>query len=167
MKLISNCAEWIDDDLLHFLDTSEKGKLISYTDEYKDHELTKLWMSKGYNLKSVSYSFFFPEDFDRDIELPNILSDAKEFWVSKLKPGDHIPYHYDIFKHPLDNVNRYWMALQDHQQGHIFIYKDKIFKDYKKGDIFQFDRANDWHGACNLGFSNKLTFQFTVIKNEN
>jgi hypothetical protein len=164
VKFIDNYAYWITDDFLNFLNDPSNGRLMFYSEEYKNHELSRLWLSNNYNMDSISYTFLFPEDFNSTIELPKGLSHVKEWWISKLKPGDHIPYHYDTFKHSLDNVKRYWMALNDYQQGHIFIYQETHFKDYKKGDLFEFNKPDDWHAACNLGFTNKLTLQFTIIK---
>lgn len=168
MKFICNCSEWITDEFLNFINDNSKGKRITFSEEYKDHELCKLWISKGYDINKISYTFFFQEDLlDLNISLPESIKNIKEYWVSKLLPGDMIPYHYDTFKHPLSNVKRYWMALQDSEPGHVFVYKDQQFTDYKKGDIFLFETPNEWHGACNIGFTNKLTLQFTVIENEN
>jgi hypothetical protein len=164
VKFIDNYANWITDDFLNFLNYPNNGRLMFYSEEHKNHELSRLWLSNNYNMDSISYTFFFPEDFNSTIELPKKLSHVKEWWVSKLKPGDHIPYHYDTFKHSLDNVKRYWMALGDYHQGHIFIYQETPFKDYRKGDLFEFNKPDDWHAACNLGFTNKLTLQFTIIK---
>lgn len=163
MKLIANYADWITEDFLDFLNDPSNGQQLCYSEEHKDHELARLWICNSYNMSSISYTFFFPEHLQEHMILPDQLSDVKEFWVSKLKPGDHIPYHYDTFKHSLENVKRYWMALTDYQLGHIFIYKDRHFKNYKKGDLFEFQRPDEWHAACNLGFTNKITLQFTTI----
>lgn len=166
MKLIANYSDWITADFLDYLNNPTNGQEIYFKEEQKDHELARLFLSNNYNVNNISYVFFFPEDFSFQVILPSTLSNVKEFWVSKMRPGDHFPYHYDTFKHPLENVKRYWMALSDYEMGHVFIYKDKQFTNYKKGDVFEFDKPDDWHAACNLGFTNKLTLQFTIIENE-
>lgn len=166
MKFICNCASWISDEFLSYINDNSKGKRIVFKEEYSDHELCKLWISKGYDINKISYTFFFKEDFEIPVTLPAEISNAREFWISKLQPGDMIPWHYDTFKHPLAGVKRYWMALQDPEPGHVFFYKDQQFTDYKKGDVFLFERPDEWHGACNVGFTNKLTLQFTVIEDE-
>lgn len=166
MKFIFNCAKWISDEFMSYINDNSKGKRMLFKEEYRDLEICKLWISKGYDINKISYTFFFKEDFETPIVLPEKFKHAREFWVSKLQPGDMIPCHFDTFKHPLTGVKRYWMALQDPEPGHVFFYKDRQFTNYKKGDVFLFDQPDEWHGGCNIGFTNKLTLQFTVIENE-
>jgi hypothetical protein len=75
-------------------------------------------------------------------------------------PGQFTPMHRD--PHTIDiNCKRYWIPLQDYELGHIFIYKDQIITNYKKGDVYTYDDANEIHGAVNLGFTPRVILQIT------
>ena len=69
------------------------------------------------------------------------------------------PMHQDLFKENKPNIRRFWMAMQDSKLGHVFVYEDTTLKNYRAGDLFEFEDPNAWHAACNLGFEPKVSLQ--------
>ena len=47
----------------------------------------------------------------------------------------------------------------DQVRDHIFYNGDEALNNYKAGDLFEFPAADSWHGAANLGFAPKISFQ--------
>jgi hypothetical protein len=51
--------------------------------------------------------------------------------------------------------------LQDYHPGHIFVYKDEMITNYKKGDVYAYTSSTDLHGAANIGHIPRLVLQIT------
>jgi hypothetical protein len=85
-----------------------------------------------------------------------------KWWFSKLNPGDFFPMHVDHFKTE-KNVQRFWMACQDHQMGHVFAYDNSVLQDYRAGDMYEFTDSGMWHAAANLGFAPKISLQIVLF----
>lgn len=116
-------------------------------------------------------SFFnLLEKFDLSFD---ILSDPPPFldhkgkhitwWFSKMSPGQRMPVHIDRAK-PAIEIHKYWMPWTDYQPGHIFTIGDKVIKNYKVGDVYEFNYAGDWHGAANIGHTPRVVLQITDYK---
>jgi hypothetical protein len=54
--------------------------------------------------------------------------------------------------------------MQDYKPGHVFIYENQLFSNYKKGDVFLFESPESIHAAANVGFSPKLTLQVSCVE---
>jgi hypothetical protein len=118
----------------------------------------------GYDLTQTYWYIYEPATLPFNITLP--FDDRTDFlwWGIKMKPGNFMPVHRD--PHTMDPVyhhcKRYWMALQDWEPGHIFMYDREVLVDYKKGDVFAYPDAQEIHCACNIGNTTRLTFHFTT-----
>lgn len=167
MKHIGNCAEWIDAHP-QFLKMVLEGEGEKRPEPQKEDEPWKKdqadrWYNLGYDLKGAGWSMHYWHDLGlnsmEDITLPLELDGNKiEWWFCKINPCSCFPLHVDAFKTEARNFRRIWIAMQDHTEGHIFIYKGKALE-YKRGDIFEFDDPRAWHGAANIGFEPKVTMQ--------
>jgi hypothetical protein len=159
MRFVGNYRSWLDDEILDRIrqGTGERrpGKIEQ---GYQDQTLDR-WKHAGYDLNKLGWEFFYNQHIGRDhIDLP-ITPGIKKYkwWFSKLNPGDFFPMHVDHFKTET-NVVRYWMACEDYKPGHIFVYGTGILQNYCAGDMYEFPR-DMWHGAANLGFEPKISFQ--------
>lgn len=164
MKPVYNCKDWITDELLSELLDPTVGELTPVTqDHYTDHQYL-YWKSQGFNCDRIRFTFIFQDHLKQQLTLPTFFKNVKEFWFSRLMPGDIIPCHSDKFKYDVDKIKRYWMAMQDYTPGHVFIYENQIFANYKKGDVFLFESPESMHAAANIGFSPKLTLQVSCFE---
>jgi hypothetical protein len=114
--------------------------------------------------------FSLLEKFDLTFDIlddPPPFLDYKDkhitWWFSKMSPGQLIPMHIDRAKPDIE-INKYWMPWTDFEYGHIFNIGETVLTDYKAGDVFKFNYAGDWHGACNIGFTNRAVLQITDYK---
>jgi hypothetical protein len=164
MQLVNNISEWIPDWLINFLLQKSVGEITPTCEEHYEHYLAKMWKEKGYDLNRLRFTFFYKNHFPQEIVLPNFFKNVVEVWCSKLEVGDLIPLHEDAYTYDYQNIERYWIALQDWKYGHIFQHKDEIITKYKCGDVFKFDNAKDIHGACNFGYEPKLSIQVSCLK---
>lgn len=162
MKYIGNCDEWIEDDFVKLLLTPNFGQKTPSISEHFEDPQYQYWINQGFPSDRISFTFIFQDHFDHNITLPKQFGDTKEWWFSRLDPGDIVPWHADKFKYDESNIERYWIAMQDYIPGHIFLYENKPFVDYKKGDIFLFNNPTAYHGAGNLSFIPKLSLQVAI-----
>jgi hypothetical protein len=163
MKFVGNFKKWIDPNIMEIMLTTsgEKRPLDNDTTIERKQEVLQKWLSVGYDIKKLSWEFFYEEHVG-NISLP-IPTDLKyKWWFSKMNPGDMFPLHVDEFPYDEKNIKRYWMAMQDILPGHVFIHKDKPL-DYSAGDMYEFNDARDWHGAVNIGFVPKISYQLVIF----
>lgn len=162
MKYVGNCADWIDDNFVEYLlEPSFGEKTPSTPDHYKDEQYL-FWKSRGFPSDKISFTFIYKDHFNYNVSLPEQFSNVREWWFSKLNPGDIVPWHADKFKYNQSNIERYWVSMQDYIPGHIFLYGDRLLMNYKKGDIFLFNNPTVFHGAGNLSFIPKLSLQIVT-----
>ena len=145
MKYVTNIKESIPQELIDYV-KNNRGT-VKPNKEVEDYQMETYlkWKDAGINIDKLEWEFF-SEIPNVDLNLP---FDGKQvnWWVSKLKPGDMFPMHTDTFKENLD-MKRYWVACEDHQPGHVFMYGTETLNNYKAGDVFELE-PNVWHGACN------------------
>jgi len=123
----------------------------------------------GYDLTQTYWYIYESDTFPFTINPPITVSNVFIWWFIKMLPGNIMPMHKDPHAVNEQNSKRYWMALQDYEPGHIFIYNKELLTDYKKGDIYMYDDSRELHGACNIGYVPRLVFNFSTydIKKEN
>jgi len=176
MKYLGNFADWIQPGLLdRLINTKGKPTLLNQPKTWVGHPEHEAWYKSfceaGYDKRNF-YSNMYDEDTedlkDFNITCPFDIGEDHEWfwWFIKFKPGSVACMHYDPHTKIIPNIKRYWFALQDYHPGHLFIYDGKMMKNYKAGDLYEFDRADLYHGATNISMIDRVTFQFTVYKNE-
>ena len=161
MQYIGNFKDWINPKWIEYLLNNEGARRPGHA-PIPDVEEFRKGPDAGYDLSSTYWHSYDPTNCDLQIPCPLDPNLKMEWWFIKMYPGNFIPMHRDIFE--FDGAKRYWMPLQDYENGHVFIYKDDFIKDYKAGDLWTYDYSNDIHGACNIGYTTRLTFQFTTYE---
>lgn len=164
MIYIGNFSSWIDPEIIKIiLDTNGERRPKPQPGEYEQATVNR-WRAAGIDMSKIGWEFYYNEHISKDhIELPiDINSRQYKWWFSKLNPGDMLPMHTDHFE-SANNVQRFWMACQDHQPGHVFTYDGKFLEGYQAGDMFELSPANIEHGAANLGTVPKISLQILLF----
>lgn len=164
MIYIGNYRSWIDDNIVKTILTT-RGERRPKLDpgEYEKSTIEK-WQQAGIDMTRIGWEFYYNEHIGLDhIELPIHPGSKKyKWWFSKLNPGDILPMHVDHFSVE-QNVQRFWMACQDHQPGHIFTYGNSTLQDYRAGDLYELSPPDIQHGAANLGMTPKISLQILLF----
>lgn len=161
MKFIGNYSHWIKDEWISkVLETTGQARPRDWPpnsnfekEEYLRYELA------GYDLQAVNWWVYENKDLNINID-PPWTKGRIHWWITKLYPGQFMPMHTDPHTHE-NNCFRYWIPLQDYHLGHVFIYKDHMVTDYKKGDVYIYESSIDMHGAANIGHIPRLVLQVT------
>lgn len=165
MKFIGNFKNWIDPEVINFI-LKNDGTKRPGGGRNPDSEEFKIAASSGYDLSETWWYIYEPDTLPFDI-IPPIEKDKKIiWWFIKLLPGGKMPMHRDphTYDSEISNVVRYWMPLQDYEPGHIFIYDKTFMHSYKAGDLYMYTDSDEIHGCCNIGYSTRLTFQFSTYE---
>ena len=167
MKYIGNYANWINPEWIQYMESNigEKHPRVDPNEYGEGNPLEKI-KKYGYNLENTFWYSFEQRSFPFDLDFPFDLKGSKDWWFVKMLPGNFIPFHKD---HPPKNeseqltARRFWMPLQNYTEGHIFIMEHEFLKDYKAGDVFEYDDEAGRHAACNLSMGiTRYTFNFQV-----
>jgi hypothetical protein len=164
MQFIGNYADWIKPEWVNYLLNNDGTKRPGGGDN-PDCEEFRQATSVGYDLTKTYWHHYTNNTFPFDV-VPPIQKEDGMWWFIKMNPGNFMPMHRDphVTQDGKTDCVRYWMPLQDYADGHVFIYKNQLMTDYRAGDLWSYDDANEIHGACNIGFTPRLTFQFTTYK---
>ena len=173
MKLLGNYAHWIKQEWIdHILTNDGWGLPRDWGTDQASRvagmirlcgiNACERALAAGYDFGQVKYHVYNKSTSPFDLKFTDNEDDVEWRFV-KLKPGDVMPMHLDS-DIPDYNCRKYWMPLQDYQPGHIFIYEDKLITDYCAGDLWTYDDINALHGACNIGYTPRITFQFTTYE---
>jgi hypothetical protein len=165
MEYIGNFLHWIDDSVIEHILTHPGDRRPKVESSSYESEIERKWKDAGIDTNKIGWEFYSNEHLGLDhLPLP-IDSNGKKYkwWFSKLMPGDLFPLHVDVYPENRKNIERYWLACEDHKPGHIFISDSFSLKEYKKGDMFKFLNPDDWHGAANIGFYPKVSYQLALF----
>jgi hypothetical protein len=164
MKYIGNFSNWIKTEWVEYLLNNNGTMRPNTAGENPDSEEFRIATSVGYDLSKTWWQHYCKTSCPLQITPPIDTDKEYMWWFIKMIPGNYMPMHRDphVTEKGKENCTRYWMPLQDYQQGHIFIYNNTFIKDYKAGDLWCYTDANEIHGACNIGYTTRLTFQFTT-----
>ena len=171
IELLGNCAEIIPDtwkqQAINSTGEIRPNPKMSESAEKNDYiaQQKEAWEQAGYTIfnGSIQWEMFYQMHFEETLDLGSInifKGKNTNWWIAKVMPGKCFPMHVDSFDRSHTNIERYWIALDDHEWGHIFMIGDEILTGYKKGDIFKFD--DSMHGAMNVGLTPKLSLQVLV-----
>ena len=164
MKYIGNYSEWIKKEWIDYLLSSqgEKHPRIDPNEYGKGNKLDKL-RQYGYKLEDTFWYSFESRSFPFEFEPPFDLGKNYDWWFVKMLCGNFIPFHRDHPPGKYENmtVRRFWMPLQDYTEGHIFIMEDEFLKNYRAGDVFEYELDGGRHGAFNISMGiPRLTLNF-------
>jgi hypothetical protein len=164
MKYLGNFAEWIDPAVIEYL-LAHDGTKRPGGGTNPDSEEFRIATSVGYDLTNTYWHHYDDKSTPLKIIPPFDNNKSCMWWFIKMTPGQFMPMHRDphvTVDHEKHNCTRYWMPLQDYAPGHIFVYNNEFMSNYRAGDLWSYDDANEIHGACNIGYTPRLTFQFTT-----
>jgi hypothetical protein len=166
MIYIGNYKEWIQQEWIDYLLTTNGTLRPKTTSENPDSEEFRVATSVGYDLSKTYWHHYTNTNntFTLPLELPFDNNKNHIWWFIKMSPGQFMPMHKDPHAVAEKNVKRYWMALQDYEEGHIHINAGHFLSDYKKGDLWMYDNPTAIHGACNIGYSPRLVFNFSIYE---
>jgi hypothetical protein len=166
MKYLGNFKDWVKDEYIYYLKNNNGTLRPNTPGENPNSEEFRIATQVGYDLSKTWWHHYSVKNFPYTIKPPIETDNKIMWWFIKMNPGHYMPMHRDPHVTESDKKNcvRYWMPLQDYEPGHIFIYNKTFMTDYQKGDLWEYNDANEIHGACNIGYSVRLTFQFTTFK---
>jgi hypothetical protein len=101
-------------------------------------------------------------------DLFSIDKTGSEIIVTKQKPGQTSPIHYDRKKYSdygLDdqrekNIKRWLIMLEDQHPGQCFL-MNNTYLSWKQGDVISWENTELPHGAANFGFYDRYTLRIT------
>jgi hypothetical protein len=165
MRYLGNFKDWIRPEWLDYLINNDGTLRPKTLNENPNSEEFRIATTVGYNLNETWWHHYCETSCPLTVIPPTDADKEYMWWFIKLVPGGKMPMHRDphVEEEGKENCTRYWMPLQDYEPGHIFIYKDSLISNYKKGDLYTYDDAYELHGAANIGYTNRLTFQYTVF----
>jgi hypothetical protein len=165
MRYIGNYAHWIKSEWINYLLNNDGTPRPVTSKDNPDSEEFRKASAAGYDLTKTYWWHYCNTSCPLDITIPIETDKEYMWWIIKMTPGQYMPMHRDphvITDVGKTNCTRYWMPLQDYEPGHIFIYDITFLTNYKAGDLWAYNNADEIHGACNIGYSPRLTFQFTI-----
>jgi hypothetical protein len=164
MKFIGNYKNWIDDNILEIILSTDgdqrPGKELSLKSQQQYNDAKSSSYSEG-----AKWSFYYEEHLGiTNFILPFSTEKRYKWWFVKIDPGCVFPLHVDTFEEESNKIKRIWIPCQDYLTGHIFIYNDNLIKDYQAYDIFEFNDPNALHGSANLTSTPKISLQITIYE---
>ena len=160
MKYIGNFKDIIPNGLIDFL-LNNKGQPRPATIDKVNPSSYEEELYHDYDMSATHWHIFEASDLPGDM-VPNISlmisSNNIHWWITKMVEGETMSLHQD--PPTIDNnCNRYWVPLQDYEMGHIFLIGEDLIKDYKAGDVYIFNKAEDLHGAANITDTPRFALQ--------
>jgi hypothetical protein len=165
-----NNSSWVNQDYIKLV-LSTDGEVRPHPNEeadpWKADQINK-WNTIGHDIGGAQWHMYYYKDFGlksmSDMPLPLDLPGMTEWWIVKINPTKCFPMHQDAFPNHNKHYRRFWVPLQDYTHGHIFIYNGELVSNYKAGDIYEFTDPLAWHGASNIGFDPKVSFQIAYYQ---
>lgn len=166
MNYIGNYSDCIKQEWIDYLLTTDGTPRPATTKENPDTEEFRIATAAGYDL-SATYWYHYTNTnntFPLTVEIPFDSNKNHIWWFIKMNPGMFMPMHKDPHAVGEPHVKRYWMALQDYQEGHVHINAGHFLSNYKRGDVWEYNNAQAIHGACNIGYTPRLVFNFSTFE---
>jgi hypothetical protein len=167
MNYVGNFVDWIKPEYIEYMLNTD-GTARPGGGQNPDSEEFRKAKEHGYDLSQTYWYIYEKDTFPFDIKLPFNSELSSLWWGIKMKPGNFMPVHRDphTYADNHSNVTRYWMALQDWEPGHIFMYEDQVLVNYKKGDVYSYPDPQAIHCACNIGNNTRLSFHFSTYESK-
>jgi hypothetical protein len=162
MKFIGNYLNIIRDDWITYL-TDNDGTLCPDSRECFGETFSEQVSEIHKIFRPINFprwQNFGVDEIPFSIPWPVPLSERIEQVVIKQLPGQLMAMHVD--ENPIDSTNRYILMLTDYHPGHILLWGDVLFRDYKKGDLCEIQNINAPHGAANFSNYNRIAAYLTV-----
>jgi hypothetical protein len=164
MKYIGNYSSWIDQQWIDYiLNNPGFGRPVEGKKPDSPQELAEYQKMRnaGYKDDAKYFYMFTRENFPFELRVP--FTDLQyHWWFTKMNPGNFMPMHIDPHTLYQPGSQRFWVAFQDWQPGHIIMYENQVITDYKKGDVYAYEDANALHGAANIGYVPRIILQVST-----
>lgn len=165
MKYVGNYKDWIKDEYIDYI-LNNDGTCRPGGGRNPDTEEFRVATKAGYDLSRTLWHIYEKDTFPFNIEMPFMEGECL-WWGIKMTPGQYMPMHRDphTYDVPTTHCRRFWMSFADYEPGHIFMHDNQVLTDYKKGDVFEYTDSQLLHGACNIGYTPRITFHFSTFTN--
>jgi hypothetical protein len=136
--------------------------------------ILKTWIDAGYNIKNIYWVDFYPEtDYSAHVDkliCQKLGIKLKRSWVSRVDPGRVAPWHYDVEDRMESwkkegHVVRYTIFIDKPKWGSVFILEDTPFYNIPQGEIYLWDRPDQYHGAASCGGDSQFLYHLIGVKN--
>lgn len=178
MKYIGNCREWIKQEWVDRILNTDGDPCPLHQPENQQGSLEKQkilysnFLKGGWNELNFVVNMYTPNKTSDlkglDVTMPPLITTEGmnfHWWFVKTNPGQLTHWHYDPHTVMHSTAKRYWVAMQDYEPGHVFIWENGGFlSEYKSGDVYEFSEADLYHGVVNMGLTPRFTFQATVYE---
>lgn len=165
MILLGNYKDWIKpewlDEILSTDGIAAPRDLLKKENMHSEDLRVK---DAGYSIDKVYYNLFESDKVNFKLDIPGINKGKVKWWITRMSPGQMMPVHVDPRIGTVENVKRYWMPWTDWEQGHIFVYEDKVISNYRAGDLFLMPDSMAVHGAANVGLTTRITLNIGVVE---
>ncbi len=177
-NLIGNIGQWFDCDKLISQAIQHAGEthtghlpLDSNNPEYSNYLIqANMATAAGYDTNgAMEFRHFKPgKHFDKefvDMFAEYVKATPLVVFVSEIKPGRMVPWHYDIDPSEQENLKkgnivRFHLHLSKPEPGHVFILEDQAFYNIPQGNVYQWNNVKAWHAGTNCGMVPKYLFSF-------
>jgi hypothetical protein len=164
--------------LLNWLDIIDnlkikKGKELPEFDKENIHykKMTNLFSSTS-NFNNMQWINYYPSiHYDQEIDklICNFLghTDYARAWISEVRPGKVVPWHYDFDDNEKEyltknKVVRYSIKITE-DRGHISVVGNHLLTGIL-GDVFKWNDHRDWHGSLNCSYVSKFQYNLLAYK---
>jgi hypothetical protein len=158
--------------------TAEKpyGTDVTLSDNIQQSvdQMMQQWQHGGYFTNdSVEWINFYPGEHFNDSHVTKVAEQLnvtpKNVWVSAIRPGKCVPYHWDIETEAdkwaaEGNLVRYTIFLETGKVGQVFIVGNKCFHMISQGTIYRWDKWDEYHLGFNCGFADKYVMHIVGIE---
>lgn len=155
------------------------GSSVEIVQEIKQAKeyMGKLWTDAGYMTSdSVEWLNYYPgQHFGNNIvETFSNLVNATPYnvWISSMRPGKCVPWHWDIIKDYLKykddpRMVRYSLFFDNPAPGKVFVLSDESFHMTAQGSVYKWVIWDDWHLGFNCSLEQKFMFHYIGFQHEN
>jgi hypothetical protein len=177
LEYVGNCKDVID---WHSVIESIEDQQSAYIGPRHDvghhvsgvEEVAKPLREAGYKMKheggNASWDMYLPgTNFDKKIAEKFCewvgMSSYINAWISRVKPGDVAPWHWDItddektLEHKKEIV-RYHCHISPPAPGHVLIVEDHCLYNQETGATWKWPKRTSWHAGSNAGLVPKYIF---------
>jgi hypothetical protein len=149
---------------------AEKGQKLK-TD--KSLQVFKNLEKAGLNYESVTGWSNFMTGVNIDLKAANYFSkivnkNHVKSWLSLIKPGHCVPWHWDIDEHDWGEFNdKHWYVytiwITEPRLGQVLIVDNQHYYMKPKNFIVEWPSYDAYHACINLGFENCYLYTFVGV----
>lgn len=178
LKFIGNCQGVIDWNAVIKDIETQNAAYIGPRHDVGHHvpgveEVARPIRDAGYKLKheggNASWDMYLPgTNFDVSIVERFVdwvgMDGYTNAWISRVKPGDVAPWHWDITDHEETlereglNPDRYHCHVSMPADGHVLIVENQCLYNQAQGNVYKWPSRKSWHAGANAGLVPKYLF---------